>query len=134
MENFLKNPLCDAWCVVQLLDGKQISALNVFVVCVLAVASFGTKEGTKLTDSGLRNRGKPLGFKAVLVGIKGDWKFEKEFMMQSRGWSSKLICSFCEASRDEHCPFVDRPDCCSQCCDCVAVLPYVCMQRQLVGM
>ena len=71
----------------------------------------------------MRNRGRPLGFKAALVGIKGDWKSEKEFMMQSRGWSSTLICSFCEAARDEHCPFVDCDMMCMVEAKAIDVLP-----------
>jgi predicted HicB family RNase H-like nuclease len=34
-----------------------------------------------------------------LIGVKGDWKFEKEFFQQLRAWASAKVCCYDEACK-----------------------------------
>lgn len=62
------------------------------------------------TKFGAANKGQPFGFTGILVGAKGDWKFEKEFFEQTRSWASTLVCPFDNAQSggdEQPCPYVD---------------------------
>jgi hypothetical protein len=56
------------------------------------------QEDAAFSRIGLKNRGQPLQG-AHLVGVKGDWSFEKEAFRQKRAWSHNMICCNCDASR-----------------------------------
>ena len=96
----------------QLKFNRTLEAVSQFLFesfACLAEGRFGTTPFTnsEFTQLGEKMQGKPL-MRAALVGIKGDWKFEKEFFQQGRGWSSKCICVWCDASVDHVTPFVDQ--------------------------
>ena len=52
--------------------------------------------------------GQPMPMYGALIGLKGDWEWEKEFLQEGRGWKSTLICTCCNASWDDLHPFKDR--------------------------
>jgi hypothetical protein len=58
--------------------------------------------------------GKPMPVFGALIGLKGDWEWEKEFLQQGRGWKSTLICTCCNASWDDLHPYQDHDCCCSK--------------------
>lgn len=64
--------------------------------------------GTLMTALGKCMRGQSLDLFGALLGVKGDWKFEKEFFQEPRGWSSKNICTCCDASKTSETPYQDN--------------------------
>ena len=60
-----------------------------------------------LTKLGKKMKGAVMPFKTVLVGSKGDWKFEKEFYEMVRFYSTLQICMGCPASSTSDCPYTD---------------------------
>jgi hypothetical protein len=77
---------------------------TVFIPVVVSSVAEANSSFTKL---GEQLKGTVMPFKTVLVGSKGDWKYEKEFWELTRFYSTLQICVGCPASYTSDCPYND---------------------------
>jgi hypothetical protein len=93
---------------------KGIVDEPVFLHIYLCTFTFGcfmslsfSKANATWTGVGFKNRGQRMAFSGMLMGLKGDWSWEKDILCQRRSWQHNLICPLCSASRarDSDCPF-----------------------------